>query len=60
MHLLYLDESGSVADPSQQFFVLAGGVGSTDLFAVRRGKSLPGLPHFHRSLKAAFFMRGQN
>lgn len=24
MHLLYLDESGSVADPTQQFFVLAG------------------------------------
>jgi len=24
MHLLYLDESGSIADPSQQFFVLAG------------------------------------
>lgn len=24
MHLLYLDESGSVADPSQQYFVLAG------------------------------------
>lgn len=24
MHLLYLDESGSVADPSQEYFVLAG------------------------------------
>jgi hypothetical protein len=24
MHLLYLDESGSSTDPSQQFFVLAG------------------------------------
>lgn len=24
MHLLYLDESGSVADPNQEFFVLAG------------------------------------
>lgn len=24
MHLLYLDESGSVADPSQRYFVLAG------------------------------------
>jgi Protein of unknown function (DUF3800) len=24
MHLLYLDESGSVADPNQQYFVLAG------------------------------------
>lgn len=24
MHLLYIDESGSVADPAQQFFVLAG------------------------------------
>lgn len=24
MHLLYLDESGSVADPSQKYFVLAG------------------------------------
>jgi len=24
MHLLYLDESGSASDPSQQFFVLAG------------------------------------
>lgn len=24
MHLLYLDESGSVADPAQQYFVLAG------------------------------------
>src|SRR5574343_661993 len=24
MHLLYLDESGSVADPNQAFFVLAG------------------------------------
>jgi len=24
MHLLYLDESGSVSDPTQQYFVLAG------------------------------------
>jgi len=24
MHLLYVDESGSVADPAQQYFVLAG------------------------------------
>jgi hypothetical protein len=24
MHLLYADESGSVGDPKQQFFVLAG------------------------------------
>ena len=24
MHLFYVDESGSVSDPSQQYFVLAG------------------------------------
>jgi hypothetical protein len=24
MHLLYVDESGSIADPNQRFFVLAG------------------------------------